>query len=474
MQQFAHFLDELRHVQDGDEPLLDRTMILLGSGMSYGHSHSNSNLPILLAGGGGLGLKHGRHIDYNRPHLKGDYTLSYGEWRSLCGKPKDGDARLSNVLLTMLQKMDVNVDRVRRQSSVRSAKSRERRTIEHGLELAIFDESRCRSCVAHGRTPVRSGPRDARSAPGRVRRRPPTFPPVDSTKGIHGELVSADFIHRTGEFRTATGELMPFTMPPYAIMTYRGVESDLRDVPLGTEMEFLLLPGESGEPMQLVATKHGDRPDDVQRTKFLDFTKARGLAGWIDRTDGHSLTVTFFSGMPDDFTATWGDDFGEGQDVRVCVANDELRTWNPTSTGEKGTIVAAQAVPVTGDRLQRLARRDRSESHVGGFSAGTRGPRLRTGLEGAEHALRGMPRQLRVSVPQQSAPESGFSRMPCEALPRAVPVSNRSRQSAPAVVPSRRRGNRLPMHSEHRMLGELTRRTMTRRRAASSRPNSRR
>ncbi len=110
MRQFAHFLDQLQKINDGDEPLLDRTMVLLGSGMSYGHGHSNSNLPIMLAGGRGLGLKHGQHIDYNRPHLPEDYTLTYSEWRSLCGKPKDGKARLSNVLLTMLQKMDLNVE----------------------------------------------------------------------------------------------------------------------------------------------------------------------------------------------------------------------------------------------------------------------------------------------------------------------------------------------------------------------------
>ncbi len=109
MEQFAHFLDELRAVQDGGEPLLDRTMVLFGSGMSYGHSHANSNLPILLAGGRGLGLKHGQHIDYNKPHV-GEYTLTYDEWRSLCGKPKDGKARLSNVMLTMLQKMDVHAE----------------------------------------------------------------------------------------------------------------------------------------------------------------------------------------------------------------------------------------------------------------------------------------------------------------------------------------------------------------------------
>ena len=110
MKMFAGFLDNLRSITDGGEPLLDRTMVLFGSGMSYGHSHSNSNLPILLAGGRGLGLKHGLHLDYNFP--KGtNYNLSYDEWRSLCGKPKDGNARLSNVMLTMLQKMDVRTEK---------------------------------------------------------------------------------------------------------------------------------------------------------------------------------------------------------------------------------------------------------------------------------------------------------------------------------------------------------------------------
>jgi hypothetical protein len=107
MQQLSYFLDRLASHQEDGESLLDRTMVLCGSGMSYGHSHANSNLPILLAGGRGLGLRHGQHIDYNQPHLAKPYTLDYEEWKSLCGKPKDGKARLSNVLLTMLQRMGV-------------------------------------------------------------------------------------------------------------------------------------------------------------------------------------------------------------------------------------------------------------------------------------------------------------------------------------------------------------------------------
>ncbi|MDB6140755.1 MAG: hypothetical protein JWO94_3827, partial [Verrucomicrobiaceae bacterium] len=62
-------------------------------------------------GGRGLGLKHGQHIDYNKPQMKEDYSLSYDEWRGLCGKPKDDKARLNNVLLTMMQKMEVNTEK---------------------------------------------------------------------------------------------------------------------------------------------------------------------------------------------------------------------------------------------------------------------------------------------------------------------------------------------------------------------------
>ena len=39
------------------------------------------------------------------------YKLDYDEWLSLCGRPKDDKARLSNLMLTMLQKMDVKTER---------------------------------------------------------------------------------------------------------------------------------------------------------------------------------------------------------------------------------------------------------------------------------------------------------------------------------------------------------------------------
>jgi hypothetical protein len=109
-EQFTYFLDQLNAIKDGEESLLDRTMVLFGSGMSYGHSHGNANLPTILAGGKSLGLKHGQHIDYNLPSIS-NYNLgdAVGHY-SLCHKPVEQKARLTNVLLTMMQKMDVNAE----------------------------------------------------------------------------------------------------------------------------------------------------------------------------------------------------------------------------------------------------------------------------------------------------------------------------------------------------------------------------
>lgn len=71
--------------------------------------------------------------------------------------------------------------------------------------------------------------------------KPLEFPPHHSDRRISGELVSADFVHRTGQFRVSqTGELVDFTMPPYGVVNYLNAEADLRDVPLGTFFLFFL------------------------------------------------------------------------------------------------------------------------------------------------------------------------------------------------------------------------------------------
>ena len=110
IQQFSYFLDRLSQVKDADGPLIDSTMALYGSGMAFGHSHGNANLPIILAGGGGLGIKHGRHIDLNAKSKTEGYAYdldNHAKHYAICHNPVNGKAHLSNVLLTMAQKMDV-------------------------------------------------------------------------------------------------------------------------------------------------------------------------------------------------------------------------------------------------------------------------------------------------------------------------------------------------------------------------------
>jgi hypothetical protein len=113
-EQFAYFLDRLAKTQDADGPLLDSTVALYGSGMAYGHSHGNANLPTVVAGGRKLGLKHGKHIDFNVGHFEG-YALGedgvlqnthYG----ICSRPVNSEARLSNLLVTLAQKMEVETE----------------------------------------------------------------------------------------------------------------------------------------------------------------------------------------------------------------------------------------------------------------------------------------------------------------------------------------------------------------------------
>ena len=111
VEQFSYFLDQLKAFKEDGHSLLDTTQVLWGSGMAYGHSHGNANLPTLLAGGRALGYRHGQHVDFNLPKI-GRYNVedASNHYR-VCSRPVDGDARLSNLLLTMLQRVDVQVDR---------------------------------------------------------------------------------------------------------------------------------------------------------------------------------------------------------------------------------------------------------------------------------------------------------------------------------------------------------------------------
>jgi hypothetical protein len=112
IEQFSYFLTRLAETKDlNGKPLLGSTMSLFGSGMSYGHSHGNANLPLVLAGGSDLGLKHGSHLDFNQGHFKGYQLDKPGEQYSLCSRPANSNAHMSNLLLLMAQRMGVETDK---------------------------------------------------------------------------------------------------------------------------------------------------------------------------------------------------------------------------------------------------------------------------------------------------------------------------------------------------------------------------
>ena len=176
----------------------------------------------------------------------------------------------------------------------------------------------------------------------------PVFPQKSAAKSVRGELLSADYVHRTGVFRAEDGSLVCFSMPPYGIMRLHGAEADMREVPLGSKLTFQLLSDEDGHLTRLLTTDDGHQgpPDAAQVKRFADFTVARGVAGWIDKTEGNLVTVTFFSSDPQAFKQQWGAAFALNKSGgKLCVANDELRTWNPPVDGEGFTITEVREVP---------------------------------------------------------------------------------------------------------------------------------
>ena len=84
----AYFLDKMRATPDGDGNLLDHSMVLYGSPLGDSNAHNHKRLPIMLAGKANGRVKGNRHV------------------RTPDGTP------LANVLLTMMNKLGVSMDRI--------------------------------------------------------------------------------------------------------------------------------------------------------------------------------------------------------------------------------------------------------------------------------------------------------------------------------------------------------------------------
>ena len=67
LEKLGRFLGMLSKTSEADGSMLDRTVVVYGSGMNSGKGgeHSPKNLPLLVAGGKKLGLNLGRHLAFN-------------------------------------------------------------------------------------------------------------------------------------------------------------------------------------------------------------------------------------------------------------------------------------------------------------------------------------------------------------------------------------------------------------------------
>ncbi len=86
MKLLAGLLADLKTIREGEDTLLDRTMVLYGSNFGDANTHVTTNMPTLLAGGG---FKHGAHLAFDKAN---NYPLP-------------------NLYVSMLQRMGIETDR---------------------------------------------------------------------------------------------------------------------------------------------------------------------------------------------------------------------------------------------------------------------------------------------------------------------------------------------------------------------------
>ena len=88
MKLLAKLYSDLKEVREGEETLLDRTMVLYGSNLGDANTHVNTNMPLLLAGGG---FKHGQHLAFDTSPER-NYPMA-------------------NLLLSMVHRMGIEQDK---------------------------------------------------------------------------------------------------------------------------------------------------------------------------------------------------------------------------------------------------------------------------------------------------------------------------------------------------------------------------
>lgn len=96
--QFAHLLERLKGIREGEGSLLDNCMVIYGSGIGDGNRHNHDDLPILLAGRGAGSVKPGRHVKYQSGTPLNNLYLSLLDRMGVkCDGLGDSSGRLANL-----------------------------------------------------------------------------------------------------------------------------------------------------------------------------------------------------------------------------------------------------------------------------------------------------------------------------------------------------------------------------------------
>jgi hypothetical protein len=82
----AKLFNSLKAVREGDETLMDRTMVYFGSNLGDANKHVTTNVPVIFAGGG---FKHGQHLGFDR----------------------EKNYPLANLFVSVLQRMEIPADK---------------------------------------------------------------------------------------------------------------------------------------------------------------------------------------------------------------------------------------------------------------------------------------------------------------------------------------------------------------------------
>ncbi len=223
---------------------------------------------------------------------------------------------------------------------------------------------------------------------------PGVFPPHHSEHSVAGELVEADYIHRSGVFRTeGTGVLVNFTLPPYGSVQYLNAEADLRDVPIGTRLNFSLYQDSIGafslvadmqdefslatsqgltyrlddkqlQESRLLVTRHGVSktvPGPIQSTLMVDTRtrvwKGKERASLSDLATGDELLFNFTGGSGKSLrrcTDIWAGAIAprlateqQGERHRAFIKERGLAAWIDRVDGDKLTVTLFSSDPAS-------------------------------------------------------------------------------------------------------------------------------